>query len=162
MNQEKIGKFIYEKRKEKGLTQQDLANKLGVTNKAVSKWENGKCMPDLAIIKDLCNILDITITTLLNGEETSDEKVIIRLLWIIDKFKQLSYAFIGILIFYFSDVIKCLGVLKWVKDKDFIKGFLDGTSVGLKVIGVFIFIYGIISYIKKNLESKKKFIVLKI
>ena len=155
MNQEKIGKFIYEKRKEKGLTQQDLADKLGVTNKAVSKWENGRCMPDLAIIKDLCNILDITITTLLNGEETSDEKVIIRLLWIIDKFKQLRYAFVGILIFYFSDVIKCLGFLKWVKDETFIKGFLDGSSVGFKIVGVFIFMYGLISYIKKSLESKK-------
>ena len=155
MNQEKIGKFICEKRKEKGLTQQDLANKLMVTNKAVSKWENGKCMPDIAIIKDLCNILDITITSLLNGEETSDEKVIIRLLWIIDKFKQLRYAFIGILIFYFSDVIKCLEVLKWINDNDFIKGFLDGASAGLKVFGVFVFIYGLMLYVKKNLESKK-------
>ena len=155
MNQEKIGKFIYEKRKAKGLTQQDLANKLGVTNKAVSKWENGKCMPDLAIIKDLCNILDITITSLLNGEETSDDKVIIRLLWIIDKFKQLRYAFVGILIFYLSDVIKYLEVLKWINDNDFIKGFLDGASAGLKVIGVFVFIYGFMLYVKKNLESKK-------
>lgn len=66
----------------------------------------------IAILEYLCNILDITIAALLNGEETSDEKVIIRLLWIIDKFKQLRYAFIGILIFYFSDVINCLEVLK--------------------------------------------------
>ena len=92
---------------------------------------------------------------LLNGEEISGEKVIIRLLWIVDKLKQLRYTFVGILIFYFSDVIKCLSYLKWVKEETFIKGFLDGASVGLKVVGGFIFMYGIISYIKKTLESKK-------
>lgn len=67
MEQEKIGKLIASKRKEKGLTQEQLAEKLGVTNKAVSKWENGKSMPDLAIIQELCKILGITVTTLLNG-----------------------------------------------------------------------------------------------
>lgn len=70
MDQKKIGKLIASKRKEKKLTQKQLAEKLGVTNKAVSKWENGKSIPDIGIIQDLCKILDITVTTLLNGAFT--------------------------------------------------------------------------------------------
>ncbi len=68
MDQIKIGKFIKEKRKDLGLTQEDLAKKLNVTNKSISKWENGKCMPDVSLIEPLCNELDITINDLLNGE----------------------------------------------------------------------------------------------
>ena len=68
MNQEKIGKFISELRKEKNMTQVDLATKLGVTDRAVSKWENGRCMPDLSLIRELCDELGITINELLSGE----------------------------------------------------------------------------------------------
>lgn len=68
MNQEKIGKFILELRKEKDMTQQTLADKLGVSNKTISKWENGRGMPDLSLMKPLCNILGITINELLSGE----------------------------------------------------------------------------------------------
>jgi len=68
MNQEKIGKFIFELRKEKNITQQELANKIGVTDKAISKWENGRGMPDLSLIKVLCTELGITINELLSGE----------------------------------------------------------------------------------------------
>lgn len=68
MNQEKIGKFILELRKEKNLTQQTLADKLGVSDKTISKWENGRGMPDLSLMKPLCNVLGITINELLSGE----------------------------------------------------------------------------------------------
>lgn len=68
MNQIKIGKFIKEKRKEQKITQDELAEKLGVTTRAISKWENGNCMPDSSIIHDLCKILNITINDLFNGE----------------------------------------------------------------------------------------------
>ena len=61
MNQEKIGKFIAEKRKERNLTQEQLAEKLGVTNRSISNWENGKNMPDLSLFKPLCNELNISI-----------------------------------------------------------------------------------------------------
>lgn len=69
MNQEKIGKFIFQKRKEKKLTQGDLASLLGVTEKSVSNWENGRNMPDLALFKPLCEALDISINELLSGEK---------------------------------------------------------------------------------------------
>ena len=69
MNQIKIGRFIAERRKKKNITQSQLAEKLNVTDRAVSKWETGKSMPDTAIMLDLCNMLDITVNELLYGEE---------------------------------------------------------------------------------------------
>ncbi len=69
MNQEKIGKFIADTRKDKKMTQTELAEKLGVTDRSVSNWENGKNMPDLSLFKPLCEILDITINELLSGEK---------------------------------------------------------------------------------------------
>lgn len=68
MNQIDTGKFIASCRKEKGLTQARLAEKLNITDRAVSKWETGKCMPDSSIMLELCNILDVTVNELLSGE----------------------------------------------------------------------------------------------
>ena len=74
MNQEKIGKLIAECRKEKKMTQVELADKLSVTDKSVSKWENGKCLPDVSLYKDLCNILGITLNEFFAGEKIKEEK----------------------------------------------------------------------------------------
>jgi transcriptional regulator with XRE-family HTH domain/predicted RNA-binding Zn-ribbon protein involved in translation (DUF1610 family) len=68
MDQEKIGKFISSCRKETGLTQAALADKLGITDRAVSKWETGKSLPDASIMIELCNLLGITVNELLTGE----------------------------------------------------------------------------------------------
>ena len=79
MNQEKIGKFIKSKRKEIRLTQAELAEKLNVTDRSVSKWENGICMPDSSIIPVLCDILNITINDLFSGEvvdKKNNEKIL--------------------------------------------------------------------------------------
>ena len=73
MDQVKIGRLIAECRKKQGLTQAQLAEKLGITDRAVSKWENGKAMPDSSIMLDLCSILKITVTDLLNGEVVTME-----------------------------------------------------------------------------------------
>ncbi len=74
MDQEKIGKFIARVRKEQKLTQSSLASKLGVTDKSVSRWENGRCLPDPSLYKDLCNILVITLNELFIGEKIKEEK----------------------------------------------------------------------------------------
>ena len=78
MDQLKIGKFIAECRKQKQLTQLQLADKLGITDKAISKWERGIAMPDTSIMLELCDILGISVNELLNGEiinvENSNEK----------------------------------------------------------------------------------------
>lgn len=71
LNQEEIGKFIAELRKEQGLTQQQLADSLGVSNKTISKWECGNGMPELSLILPLCEILGISINELLSGERLS-------------------------------------------------------------------------------------------
>lgn len=73
MNQAKIGNFIADQRKANNLTQSTLAEKLGVTDRAVSKWENGKCLPDASIMLDLCKILKITVNDLLCGERITME-----------------------------------------------------------------------------------------
>ncbi|MBR2342858.1 MAG: helix-turn-helix transcriptional regulator [Clostridia bacterium] len=73
MNQTKIGRFIAECRKRQGLTQMQLADRLGITDKAVSKWERGIAMPDTSIMLELCDILGISVNELLCGEKISME-----------------------------------------------------------------------------------------
>ena len=74
MNQEKIGKFIAKCRKDKNMTQTELAEKLGVTDKSIGNWENGRNMPDLSLFKPLCDELGITINEFLSGEKIKKEK----------------------------------------------------------------------------------------
>lgn len=73
MDQERIGKFIADCRKEAGYTQAILGEKLGITDRAVSKWENGKSMPDVSIMLELCGLLNINVNELLTGERISME-----------------------------------------------------------------------------------------
>ena len=68
MNQEKIGSFISTLRKEKQLTQEQLGEKLGVSQKSISRWETGKNMPDIALLKPLSMELVITVSELIEGE----------------------------------------------------------------------------------------------
>ena len=68
MDQIKIGKFIAQRRKQVNLTQLQLADKLGITDRAISKWETGKSLPDSSLMLDLCDILKITVNDLLSGE----------------------------------------------------------------------------------------------
>lgn len=75
MDQEKIGKFIAECRKKKKLTQTDVANKLGVTDKSVSKWERGICFPDVSALIPLTEILDISLYDLFKGEKMNKKEV---------------------------------------------------------------------------------------
>lgn len=86
MDQIKIGKFIKECRNKNNLTQNELAEKLGITDRAVSKWENGRAMPDSSLMLDLCKELKITVNDLLSGEVVSvnnynenSEKIILEM-----------------------------------------------------------------------------------
>ncbi len=74
MNQKKIGTFIAQCRKEKNLTQMQLAEQLEITSQAVSKWENGRGMPDVSLLQPLCNILEISLNELFSGEHISEEE----------------------------------------------------------------------------------------
>lgn len=75
MDSKKIGGFIAERRKALGMTQLELANKLNITDRAVSKWENGRGMPDISLIKPLCEELEITVNDLLSGEKLQESEI---------------------------------------------------------------------------------------
>ena len=82
MDQEKIGKFIAKLRKEKKLSQKELAEKLGVSDRSISNWENGKNMPDLSLFKPLCEELGISINELMNGKVKRKNKYINILIYV--------------------------------------------------------------------------------
>ena len=106
MDQEKIGKFIAELRKEKNMTQQELADKLGVTDRAISHWENGRRLPEYSLLKDLCCILSISINELFSGERISNgdykkkaDENFIKLTELIS-FKSMKFGIIGMCIIF--------------------------------------------------------------
>lgn len=151
MDQEKIGMFIAELRKEKNLTQEKLGEKLGVTSKAVSKWENGKSMPDISIMKDLCDTLEITLNELFVGEKIKEKDIqkvsennllnilklekikknkqkillisfILIIIFLIGRFTLIKYGFI------YDDDLKYTKI--YINDSDDIKGDVDTISFG--------------------------------
>ena len=73
MDQEKIGRFIANCRKERNLTQEQVAEKLGVSNKTVSRWENGNGFPDVSLLQPLCELLNISVNELLLGEKIPED-----------------------------------------------------------------------------------------
>ncbi|MBE6149789.1 MAG: helix-turn-helix transcriptional regulator [Firmicutes bacterium] len=113
MNQDKSGKFIAKLRKEKNMTQEQLAEKMGVSINAVSKWERGLSFPDISLYKKLCNELDINIEELINGEKDSSdnakEKAIISTVKekekIKNNYKKILILFIITFIIIFSILI---------------------------------------------------------
>lgn len=119
MNQEKTGKFIAASRKNKNLTQEQLAEILGVNNRTISRWENGKNMPDISLLKLICKTLDISIEELINGERTtknnlttSYEKAIISTIStnnkINKKMNKLIKIFLSIIIIILSITISII------------------------------------------------------
>ena len=104
MDQGKIGKFIREMRNKKKMTQQELADKIGVTDRAISKWENGRGLPDIALLIPLAKELNITVLELLNGEMTGDQNnAVIGLIERTNKkiklWKRLSFILLNTILF---------------------------------------------------------------
>lgn len=106
MNQEKIGAYIAKMRKEVGLTQEQLAERLGISKNAVSKWERGICLMDMALLKPISEILQVSINDILAGEKIDDkdlekksEENIINLTELID-LKTMRYGIIGMCLFF--------------------------------------------------------------
>lgn len=123
MNQVRIGKFIAECRKIKKITQSELAEQLGVTDRSVSNWENGKNMPDLSLFKPLCEILDITINELLSGEkinkdnyqEKLEENIINTINYSNKKIEQKN-KLIGLILLLSGVLISILGLMAFHPD----------------------------------------------
>lgn len=117
MDQDKIGKFISKMRKEKKLTQQDLAEKLGISDRTIGNWENGRNMPDLSLFKPLCEELEITINDLLSGEKVKEkeyqdklEENIINTIDYTNKRIENKNNFIGIVLIVFGVLISITAV----------------------------------------------------
>ena len=145
MNQIKIGRFIAERRKEQKLTQIQLAEKLGITDRAVSKWETGKSLPDASIMLELCGLLKITVNDLLSGEVVSmnnyNEKSEKNLLEMIKQKEQADKRLLSLEI-----VIDLMSVM-FLFSMIFIAALIemqDWLKVVLIVFGFVIFMIGIL------------------
>ena len=117
MNQEKIGRFIAECRKQRKLTQSELGEKLGVTEKSISNWENGRNMPDLSLFKPLCEELNISLNDLMSGEKVKEkeyreklEENIINTIDYSNKKIESRNVFIGLLLIVFGVLISITAV----------------------------------------------------
>ena len=149
MDQIKIGKFIAKCRKNQNLTQMQLAEKLNITDRAISKWENGKAMPDSSIMLDLCNELQISVNELLSGEvikmDNYNEKLELNLLDMVKQKEQSDKKMLSleIVIGYISSItfLVLIFVASYAEMQDWIR-------IILIVFGLIIFAVGVGNCIK--------------
>lgn len=155
MNAQDIGKFICKCRKEKGLTQSQLAEILNVSDKSISRWENGRTMPDLSLYEPLCKALDIEISELLYGKRMNEEEKMKhgeKLALEIFKTKSELLTF-GI----FTELLIFVGIVITITlTKLFAKTFLQ--TILIMVCGGFVWGFGIVLRIKikKAIASLEK------
>lgn len=154
MDQEKIGKFILECRKSKNLTQSELAEKLGVTDKSVSNWENGRNMPDLSLFKPLCEILDISINDLLSAKKVNKneykdklEENIINTIDYSNKKILMKNSIIGYLLIIFGIILIITSFTIFPSESSF------GSIYS--IFGIFISLIGFNYFIRKFKLLKK-------
>lgn len=142
MNQQMIGSFIAQKRKEKNLTQAQLAERLNISNKTVSKWETGKCMPDYSIIESLCAELDISVSELLNGDKSqksSDNEQLLDLIRRTQSLENQKSTLYGILLIVMGIALLALSMgFGGTAFKDFMSGVLTGFSIVEMLVGIYI------------------------
>lgn len=146
MNQIAIGNFIGKKRKGQNLTQAQLAEKLGVSNKTVSKWENGKCMPDYGVIQPLCTELGVTVSELMDGEEQAqdsirayDDEQILDLIKRTQALESQRETLVGIILIVMGMALGAMSFTLGGSDvKDFFSGLMMGLSCGSMLIGIFV------------------------
>ena len=144
MNQANIGNYIARKRREKNLTQEQLAERLGVSNKTISKWENGKCMPDYSVIEALCQALSITLSELMDGEDAAEDSVriyddaqildLLRRTQELEKQKGILYGLILIVLGIACNALSAS--TGGSKVQDFISGLLMGLSIAEMLAGI--------------------------
>ena len=142
----KIGNFLAELRKEQGYTQESLGEKLGVSNKTISKWETGKCMPDYSVIKNLCEELEITVAELMDGESseeksvrTYDDEQIMDLLKRTQELEKQKNIMSGTLLIVMGVALQALShTLGGTNAKDFFSGLLLGISIAEMLVGLYV------------------------
>lgn len=149
MDQIKIGRFISECRKKQNLTQMQLAEKLNITDRAISKWENGKAMPDSSIMLDLCKELKINVNELLSGEVIEmngyNEKMEQNLLEIVKQKEEADKKLLNLeIVLGYSSTITFLvlmGIVYYVEMPKWIR-------LVLFTFGIIIFFTGLLSCLK--------------
>ena len=150
MDQIAIGKFIAKKRKEQNLTQEQLAERLGISNKTVSKWETGKCMPDYAVVRSLCEELKVTVSELMDGEEAGDKSVrayddeqILDLLRRTQELEKQKVMMSGVILIVMGIALQALSHTLGGSDvQDFFAGVLLGLSVAEMLAGIWVIAKG--------------------
>ena len=154
MNQISIGSYIAEKRRTLNLTQEQLAKTLGVSNKTISKWENGKCMPDYGIIQKLCEALQVTLAELMEGEDAAKESVhgyeddqILDLLRRTQELERQRQILSGALLIVLGIASSALSA---TVDGSNIKDFISGLLLGLSIVEM---IAGLVIVVKEPLEK---------
>ena len=146
MNQTAIGNYIARKRREQNLTQEQLADKLGVSNKTISKWENGKCMPDYSIIQALCEALHVSLPELMDGEDTAEDSLrvyddaqILDLLHRTQELERQKGILYGVALITLGIACSAMsGTVGGTDVRDFISGVLLGLSVAEILAGIYV------------------------
>ena len=146
MDQTTIGSYIARKRREQDLTQEQLAEKLGVSNKTISKWENGKCMPDYSIIRRLCEVLQVTLPELMDGEDAAEDSVrvyddaqildLLRRTQELEQQKGILYGLVLVTLGIASSALS--GTVGGTDVQDFFSGILMGLSIAEMLAGVWL------------------------
>ena len=154
MNQEKIGKFIAECRRKKNMTQQELAEKLGVSDRTIGNWENGRNMPDLSLFKPLCDELDISLNDLMSGEVVKSkeyqeklEENIINTISYTNKKLENKNNIIGLLLIIFGVLISLSAIAIFPSESSW--------GAIYSVFGAIISLLGVSRFTKKLNHSKK-------
>lgn len=140
MNQKQIGRYIAEKRRIKNLTQAQLAERLGISDKTVSKWECGRSMPDYALIQSLCETLDISVSELIEGKEASlHERQLMELLRRTQELERQNGILHGVIMLIFGIALQALAPhFVGSPMQDLLSGIILGLSVGILLLGIYL------------------------
>lgn len=140
MNQKQIGRYIAEKRRIKNLTQAQLAEQLGISDKTVSKWECGRSMPDYALIQSLCESLDISVSELIEGKEASlHERQLMELLRRTQELERQNGILHGVIMLIFGIALQALAPhFVGSPMQDLLSGIILGLSVGILLLGIYL------------------------
>ena len=161
MDSKKIGKLIAKRRKEKGMTQGELAERLSVSNKTISKWETGAGLPDISILVDLASVLDISVDDLLRGKENEVQSALYEKNFLIKKkyykkylrdhyFESKAYW-----LFDFIGIMSILGSFAFLSLQQYIHHYVDILSKSFIVLGIIIILFPFILIFFKVIVFKE-------
>lgn len=161
MDSKKIGKLIAKRRKEKGMTQGELVERLSVSNKTISKWETGAGLPDISILVDLASVLDISVDDLLRGKENEVQSALYEKNFLIKKkyykkylrdhyFESKAYW-----LFDFIGIMSILGSFAFLSLQQYIHHYVDILSKSFVVLGIIIILFPLILIFFKVIVFKE-------